>query len=61
MLVCGDCDPLVAKPCEDELQRGLPNAGRVELSGCGHNPILSHPEVLTEVVRRFLTPPACLA
>jgi pimeloyl-ACP methyl ester carboxylesterase len=59
LLICGDCDPLVDKSCEDTLLRGLPSAGRVELSGCGHNPILSHPEVLAEVVRRFLTPRPC--
>jgi pimeloyl-ACP methyl ester carboxylesterase len=61
LLVCGDCDPLVSKACEQELLQGLPNAGRVELSGCGHNPIFSHPEVLAEVVSRFLTPPTCPA
>jgi pimeloyl-ACP methyl ester carboxylesterase len=61
LLLCGDADPLVGKACEDELLRGLPGAGRVELSGCGHNPIFSHPEVVAEVVRRFLTPPACRA
>jgi pimeloyl-ACP methyl ester carboxylesterase len=59
LLICGGCDPLVAKGCEETLLRGLPNAGRVELSDCGHNPIFSHPEVLAEVVRRFLTPRLC--
>ena len=60
-LVCGDCDPLVGRACEEELLGGLPSAGRVELNGCGHNPLFSHPEVLAEVVRRFLTPPGCPA
>ncbi len=59
LLLCGDRDPLVGKQGEEELLHGLPNAGRVELSGCGHNPIFSHPEVLAELVRRFLTPPPC--
>jgi pimeloyl-ACP methyl ester carboxylesterase len=58
LLVCGDCDPLVSRQCEDVLLAGLPNAGRVEISGCGHLPYLTHPEALAEVVRRFLTPPA---
>ncbi len=58
LLVCGDCDPLVSRRCEDVLLEGLPNAGRVEIGGCGHLPYLSHPEALAEVVRRFLTPPA---
>ncbi len=58
MLVCGDCDPLVSRRCEEVLLEGLPNAGRVEIGGCGHLPFLSHAEALAEVVRRFLTPPA---
>jgi pimeloyl-ACP methyl ester carboxylesterase len=57
LLVCGDCDPLVSRRCEEELQEGLPNAGRVEIGGCGHLPYLTHPEALAEVVRKFLTPP----
>jgi pimeloyl-ACP methyl ester carboxylesterase len=56
LLICGEDDPLVGKRCEESLVQGLPNAGRVELSGCGHNPVFSHPEVLAEVVRQFLTP-----
>jgi 3-oxoadipate enol-lactonase len=58
LLVCGDCDPLVSRQCEEVLLAGLPNPGRVEIGGCGHLPYLSHPEALAEVVRRFLTPPA---
>jgi pimeloyl-ACP methyl ester carboxylesterase len=58
MLVCGDCDPMVSRRCEEGLLEGLPNAGRVEIGGCGHLPYLTHPEALAEVVRRFLTPPA---
>ncbi len=56
LLVCGEADPLVGRTCEDELLRGLPCAVRVELAGCGHNPLFSHPDVLADVVRRFLTP-----
>ncbi len=57
LLVCGDCDPLVSRRCEDVLLEGLPNAGRVEIGGCGHMPYLTHPEQLADVVRAFLTPP----
>jgi pimeloyl-ACP methyl ester carboxylesterase len=57
LLICGEGDPLVSPSCEEELLRGLPRAGRVELSRCGHVPQFTHPEVLAEVVRRFLTPP----
>ena len=58
LLVCGDHDPLVGPACEEALLRGLPNAGRAQLAGCGHNPLFSHPEVLAELTRQFLTPPA---
>ncbi len=56
LLVCGDDDPLVNRTCEQELLQGLPHAGRMELSRCGHYPRFTHPEVLAEVVRRFLKP-----
>jgi pimeloyl-ACP methyl ester carboxylesterase len=56
LLVCGERDPLVGVKCEEELLRGLPNAGLVKLAGCGHNPLYSHPENLAELVRAFLIP-----
>jgi pimeloyl-ACP methyl ester carboxylesterase len=56
LLVCGDHDPLVGKMCEEELLQGLPSAERIEIPGCGHYPYFSHPEVLSEIVRTFLTP-----
>jgi pimeloyl-ACP methyl ester carboxylesterase len=59
LLVCGDTDPLVGKKCEEVLQAGLPNATRVELQNCGHMPQFTHPEVLAEVILRFLTPLPC--
>jgi pimeloyl-ACP methyl ester carboxylesterase len=58
LLICGDNDPLVGPACEEELLHGLPNAGRAQVSGCGHNPIFTHPEILAELVRQFLTPPS---
>ena len=57
LLVCGEHDPLVGPACEEALLRGLPNAGRAQIAGCGHNPLFSHPEILAELVRQFLTPP----
>ena len=56
LLVCGDGDPLVGKKCEDELQRGLPMVARAEIERCGHEPHLTHPEVLAEVLTQVLTP-----
>jgi len=58
LLVTGDRDPLVKRWCTEQLLEGLPNARPVEFDGCGHFPMFSHPELLAEVVRDFLTPPA---
>jgi pimeloyl-ACP methyl ester carboxylesterase len=57
LLICGDQDRVVPRPHEEMLLQGLPNAGRIVLSGCGHIPSYTHPEILAEVVRQFLTPP----
>src|SRR5262249_2455297 len=57
LLVGGDRDPVVSRACEDELGAALPNARRVELMHCGHNPLFTHPEVLAELARQVLTPP----
>lgn len=56
LLVCGDADPLVHRHCEAELLAGLPNAGRVEIGGCGHNPQYTHPDALAEIISQFLSP-----
>jgi pimeloyl-ACP methyl ester carboxylesterase len=48
---------VVPRPYEEMLLQGLPNAGRIVLEGCGHTPSYTHPEVLAEVIRQFLTPP----
>jgi pimeloyl-ACP methyl ester carboxylesterase len=57
LLVCGERDPIVGRAQTEALMQGLPNAGRVVIEGCGHLPYYTHPEVLAEVVRQFLTPP----
>jgi len=59
LLICGDADPLVGKKCEEVLQAGLPNATRAELQNCGHMPQFTHPEVMAELILRFLTPLRC--
>jgi pimeloyl-ACP methyl ester carboxylesterase len=58
LMICGDCDPVVGPAEEHVLFNGLPNVGRVVLEGCGHMPPYTHPEVLAEVTRQFLTPPS---
>jgi pimeloyl-ACP methyl ester carboxylesterase len=57
LMICGESDPIVGRDCEEVLERGLPNVGRVVLEGCGHVPMYTHPEMLAAVVRQFLTPP----
>jgi pimeloyl-ACP methyl ester carboxylesterase len=57
LLVCGEHDPLVDPACEEVLLHGLPSAGRAKIAGGGHNPLFSHPEILAELMRQFLTPP----
>jgi pimeloyl-ACP methyl ester carboxylesterase len=57
LLVCGDRDRVVPRLHEEMLLQGLPNAGRVVIEGCGHVPSYTHPAILAEVVRQFLTPP----
>ncbi len=61
LLICGDSDPLVGKKCEAELLNGLAQAVRVEFTHCGHLPQFTHPELLAEVIVRFLTPLTCAA
>jgi pimeloyl-ACP methyl ester carboxylesterase len=59
LLICGDNDPLVSPACAETLLNGLANSGRIDLANCGHNPLFTHPELLGEIVRWFLTPPDC--
>jgi pimeloyl-ACP methyl ester carboxylesterase len=58
LLVSGDRDLIVPGYYEKVLLEGLPNAGRVVIEGCGHMPSYTHPEIMAEVVRQFLTPPS---
>jgi pimeloyl-ACP methyl ester carboxylesterase len=57
LLLVGDCDRIVRRACEEELLEGLPCADRIEIGECGHCAHYTHPEVVAELVRRFLTPP----
>jgi pimeloyl-ACP methyl ester carboxylesterase len=59
LLLCGSADPLVSRTCEDELLHGLPDVTRAEIQGCGHYPYFSHPEIMAELIQRFLTPLPC--
>jgi pimeloyl-ACP methyl ester carboxylesterase len=57
LLVSGEKDRIVGRGHEEMLLAGLPSAGRATLLGCGHVPSHTHPELLAELVRQFLTPP----
>jgi pimeloyl-ACP methyl ester carboxylesterase len=56
LIICGDQDPLVGRACEADLMRGLPQVARAEIENCRHLPQFTHPEVLSEIVKQFLTP-----
>jgi pimeloyl-ACP methyl ester carboxylesterase len=59
LLLCGDCDTIVPRVCEEPLLEGLPNAARVEIPGCGHYPQYTHAPLVAELVRQFFTAPGC--
>jgi len=50
LLLTGDHDPLVPASCALDLERGLPNARRVEFTGCGHYPQYTHPAEMAEAI-----------
>lgn len=54
LMICGEHDPLVGKDCEADLLHGLPHVTRGEIERCGHLPQFSHPEILAEIVERYL-------
>jgi pimeloyl-ACP methyl ester carboxylesterase len=58
LLICGECDSVVRPACGQVLLKGLPHCARVELHDCGHMAHYTHPEVLAELIRQFLTPPS---
>jgi pimeloyl-ACP methyl ester carboxylesterase len=58
LVLRGDCDAVVGNPCRDDLMAGLPAARCIELPECGHYGHMTHFEVIAELVRQFLTPPA---
>jgi len=57
LLVHGERDAVTPRPYVEVLRQGLPSAGLAVIEGCGHLPYYTHPELLVEVVSRFLTPP----
>jgi pimeloyl-ACP methyl ester carboxylesterase len=58
LLMVGERDGTMGMPHTEALRQGLPNCGVVVLEGAGHVPCYSHPEMMAEVIRQFLTPPS---
>jgi len=54
LLLTGDCDSLVGPACSVELEQGLPNARRVQFTGCGHYPQYTQPGAMAEAIAQFL-------
>ena len=55
LMVSGDLDGIVFRWCEDEVEAGLTNVRRVELSPCGHYPQYTMPGPLAGAIREFLS------
>ncbi len=58
LLLWGDRDRVCGPAQQQMLLEGLPNAGRATIEGCGHVPTHTHPELMAEAIRVFLTPTA---
>jgi pimeloyl-ACP methyl ester carboxylesterase len=57
LILVGEKDLTIPTPHAEMLLHGLPNGGLVMMEGVGHVPQFSHPEMMAEIVRQFLTPP----
>jgi pimeloyl-ACP methyl ester carboxylesterase len=57
LLLWGERDRVTGPRHQQMLLEGLPSVGRATIEGCGHVPSYSHPEVMAEAIRVFLTPP----
>ena len=55
LMIGGDADRIVPQWCEAELERGLADVRRVELSPCGHYPQYTAPARTAEAIRAFLS------
>ena len=60
LLLHGERDSVMPRRHADALLAGLASAGLVVLEGAGHVPQYTHPEMLAQVIRRFLTPPGAV-
>ena len=54
LMIGGDRDTIVPRECEREVEQGLPNVRRMELSECGHYPQYTRPRQTAEAMAEFL-------
>jgi pimeloyl-ACP methyl ester carboxylesterase len=54
LMVGGDRDRIVPRRYEAELEAGLPDVRRIEMTPCGHYPQYTHPAATAAAVRGFL-------
>jgi pimeloyl-ACP methyl ester carboxylesterase len=55
LMIGGDCDGIVYRWCEEEVERGLKDVRRVELSPCGHYPQYTMPGPTADAIAGFLS------
>jgi pimeloyl-ACP methyl ester carboxylesterase len=55
LMIGGDCDGIVFRWCEQEVERGLKNVRRVELTPCGHYPQYTMPGPTADAMAEFLS------
>ncbi len=53
-MIGGDRDTIVPRECEREVELGLPDVRRHELSECGHYPQYTRPHQTAEAMAEFL-------
>ncbi len=54
LIMCGDRDFLVPHHHQEMLFRGLSNSVMFQIKDCGHLPMLTHPEVVTDALMTFV-------
>lgn len=61
LMLGGDDDSIVPRPCEAEVEAGLKDVRRVEFAGCGHYPQYTRPAGVAREVTGFLGEPGASA
>ena len=54
LILCGDRDYLVPHHHQDMLFQGLPNSVMFQIKDCGHLPMLTHPEAVSDAIMTFV-------